>query len=296
MSSNEVVVVIGATGQQGSGVVKALKTRGRFRVRALTRDPSKYRGPADEVVAADLGERASLVEAFRGARGVFAVTNFWEKGADEVAQGTNAVEAAKTAGVEHFVWSTLPDVDGISGGSLHVPHFTSKAKVDAIVAAAGFRHSTFVEAPFYFQNLTGMMAPRPLDGGRSGWVLPLPANARVVHMGDISELGNLVAGALERPEASDGRHLSLAGGLLSFDDVVATLRALGHDVVYQQVPYDVFGTSFPGAEEMAAMCKWFERYTYFGPEAETKLARAREVTVAPFTSFPAWAEVNMKAP
>jgi uncharacterized protein YbjT (DUF2867 family) len=245
-------------------------------------------------VAANLGQPKSLVEAFRGAHAVFSVTNFWEKGTDEVVQGTNAVEAAKKAGVEHFVWSTLPDVDGISGGVIHVPHFTSKARVDAVVAAAGFRHSTFVEAPFYFQNLVGVMAPQTLEGGRKGWVLPLPATARVVHMGDISELGNLVAGALERPEASHGRHLSLAGGLYSFDDVVGALRALGHDYVYQQVPYEMFAKFFPGAEEMAAMCQWFERYTYFGPDAETKLAGARELTVAPFTPFPAWAAANMK--
>ena len=294
MSTSDIVAVIGATGLQGSGVVDALKARGRFQVRAITRNPDKYRGRADQVVAADLGQPASLVDAFRGAHAVFAVTNFWEQGVDELAQGRHAVEAARQAGVAHFVWSTLPDVDGISGGAIHVPHFTGKAKVDALVRAAGFRHATFVEPPFYFQNLTSVLAPRPLDGGRAGWVLPLPPAARVVHMGDIRELGHLVAGALERPDDSDG-HLALAGGLYAFDDILATLRELGQDLVYQQVPYEAFAHFFPGAEEMAEMFRWFERYTYFGPDAEAKLARARAVTVAPFTPFRPWAEANMTA-
>lgn len=295
MSSKKIVAVIGATGAQGSGVVNALQSRGRFGVRAITRDPSKYKGVADEVVAGDLRDRATLVRVFEGAHAVFAVSNFWEPGTDEVAQGTNAAHAAKDAGVEHFVWSTLPDVDGLSGGTIHVPHFTGKAKVDAVVRDAGFRHHTFVEAPFYFQNLTTMMAPQPGPDGRKGWILPLPSSARCVHMGDISELGNLVAGALEQPEVSSGRHLSLAGGCYSFDDVVSTLRELGHDLRYQQVPYEAFATFFPGADEMAEMFRWFEKYTYFGPSAETKLEDARKLTTAPFTTFGAWAATNMRA-
>ena len=133
------IAVLGATGHQGGGVVRALQASGRFRVRALTRNPGKHGGVADEVVAADLNRPETLRSGFEGAYGVFAVTNFWEQGADEVAQGEAAVRAAKDAGVEHFVWSTLPNVEAISGGKYDVPHFTNKAKVDAIVSTAGFR-------------------------------------------------------------------------------------------------------------------------------------------------------------
>jgi len=79
------------------------------------------------------------------------VTNFWEPGgADEIRQGESAVRAAKDAGVQHFVWSTLPNVEAIRGGKYQVPHFTGKAKVDAAVPAAGFRYHTFVVAPFFY--------------------------------------------------------------------------------------------------------------------------------------------------
>src|SRR5918999_346738 len=102
-------------------------------------------GIADEVVEADLNRPETLAAALDGAHGVFAVTNFWEPGGvDEVAQGEAVVRAAKRAGVRHFVWSTLPNGEQISGGAFHVPHFTDKSKVDAAVAAAGFEHHTFV--------------------------------------------------------------------------------------------------------------------------------------------------------
>src|SRR6267378_3727392 len=106
-------------------------------------------------------------------------------------QGGAAVRAAKDAGVKHFVWSTLPDVDAISGGKLHVPHFTGKAKVDRIVKEAGFAKHTFVIAPFYYQNLIGVLASQKQTDGSAGWALPLDPTVRSIHMGDITELGNI---------------------------------------------------------------------------------------------------------
>jgi uncharacterized protein YbjT (DUF2867 family) len=116
---------------------------------ALTRNPGKHRELADEVVEADLNRPETLASAFDGAYGVFLVTNFQEHGADELKQATAAVHAARDAGVKHFVWSTLPDVEAISKGKFHVPHFTGKAKVDRIVREAGFANHTFVIPPFY---------------------------------------------------------------------------------------------------------------------------------------------------
>src|SRR6202047_5692585 len=129
-NTQKLIAVVGATGQQGGAVVRALQAGGQFRVRALTRNPGQHRVLADEVVEADLDRPKTLAAAFEGAHGVFLVTNFWEKGTDELKQATTAVRAAKDAGVKHLIWSTLPDVEAISGGKFHVPHFTGKAKVD----------------------------------------------------------------------------------------------------------------------------------------------------------------------
>src|ERR1700747_891978 len=109
MSSNnkKLIAVTGATGQQGGGVVRALQASGQFKVRALSRNPGKHRELADELVEADLNRPETLKAAFEEAHGVFLVTNFQEAGTDERKQATAAVRAAKDAGVEHFIWSTM---------------------------------------------------------------------------------------------------------------------------------------------------------------------------------------------
>lgn len=293
MDQNKVIAVIGATGAQGSSVVNALKQQGLFTVRALTRNPEAYDGPADEVRLADLDRPETLTSAFEGAYGAFVVTNFWQSGTDEYKQAGSAIDAAAQAGVSHFVWSTLPNVEAISGGEYHVPHFTGKARVNALVENANFRFHTFVEAPFYFQNLQGNMTPQLQADGSHAWVLPLDPDKRVIHMGDITEYGLLVAGVFAHPDVvGNGEIVALVGQQMSFNDVVSTLNANGRNVRFQQVPKEVFVNFFPGADEMAAMLGYFEKYTYLGPDAEVKMALAKKVSIAPFSDFATWVKAN----
>lgn len=291
------IAVVGASGSQGGAVVRALVDRGRFRVRAMTRNPAGYTGPADEVVAADLTRPETLSAAFEGAHGAFLVTNFWEPGTDEIGNARNAVDAAKLSGVRHFVWSTLPDVESISGGAYDVPHFTHKAKVDPVIRDAGFEAYTFVEAPFYFENLSQMMGPQTLPDGTRGWAMPLPRDARVAHMGTVADLGGVVAGVFENPDlVGEGAYLSSAAGLMSFGDVVDTLNSQGHDLNYQEVPAEVFATFFPPAsEELAQMMGYWQAYTYLGPGGEDAIALARRVSSTQTTDFATWAATNMPA-
>jgi uncharacterized protein YbjT (DUF2867 family) len=95
MLSNErkLIAVVGATGQQGGAVLRALQAGGQFKVRALSRSPGKHRDLAEEVVEADLDRPETLKAAFEGAQGVFLVTNNWEEGTDELKQATAAVRA-----------------------------------------------------------------------------------------------------------------------------------------------------------------------------------------------------------
>jgi hypothetical protein len=156
----------------------------------------------------------TLQPAFAGAHGVFLVTSSWLEGTDEFAQGTAAVRAAKAAGVNHFIWSTLPDVEVISGGRFDVPHFTGKAKVDRVVTEAGFANHTFVIGPFFYQNFAGALAPQKQVDGSLGWALPLDRNVRCIHMDHITELGNIVVGAFTHPDqAGNGEYLPLVGEL-----------------------------------------------------------------------------------
>ena len=228
--NKQLIAVIGATGQQGGGVLRALQARGQFKVRALTRNPDNHRELAEEVVEADVDKPETLKAAFAGAHGVFLVTNFQEAGTNELKQATAAIRAAKDAGVKHFIWSTLPDVEKISGGKFDVPHFTGKAKIDRVVKDSGFENYTFVIAPFYYQNLAGAIAPHQQADRSMGWALPLDPTLRVIHMGDINELGYIVAGAFAQPDgAGNGQYLPLVGDFMSFNAIVEPLNRQGHN-------------------------------------------------------------------
>jgi hypothetical protein len=243
-----------------------------------------------------LNRPETLASAFAGAHGVFLVTNFQEHGAEELKQATDAVRAAKDAGVEHLVWSTLPDVEAISKGKLHVPHFTGKAKVDRIVKEGGFANYTFVIAPFYYQNLIGVLGPQKQPNGSSGWTLPLDPTVRSIHMADITELGSIVAGAFAHPEqAGHGEYLPLVGDFLSFNEIVDTLNQQGHNFSVHQVPKEVFSSFFPGAAEIAEMFAYFQAHTYLGSDSCDQIALANKVAGRQATKFSAWARVNFPA-
>ncbi|SAK60717.1 NmrA/HSCARG family protein [Caballeronia ptereochthonis] len=296
-NTQKLIAVAGATGQQGGAVVRALQASGQFKVRALTRNPAAHPKLGDEIVLADFNRPETLKAAFTGAYGVFLVTNSWEAGADELVQALAAVTAAKEAGVQHLIWSTLPNVEMISRGKIDVPHFTNKAKVERIVSEAGFAHHTFVIAPFYYQNVLGAMGPQKQADGTTGWALPLDGERRVIHTGDITELGRLVAGAFAQPElAGHGEHLPLVGDFLSFNEIIATLNHQGNAFSFTQVPREVFATWFPGAGDIAAMLAYFEAHTYLGSDSRDAIALANKVAGRQPTSFVAWARANFAIP
>lgn len=295
-NEEKLIAVFGATGNQGAGVVRALKANGQFRVRALSRDPSKYNGVADEVVTADMDRPETLAATLEDAHGVFLVTNFWQEGSDEVKQATAAIQAAKAVGVNHLIWSTLPNVEAISGGEFKVPQFTGKAKIDAIVKAAGFPRHTFVVPPAYYQNFTGPVGPQKLQDGRFGWVLPIDPTVRCFHLGDIDELGNIVAGAFAHPdETGDGAYLPLVGDFMSFNDLVGALNQSGHQFSVTQVPREVYAGFFPGADALAETLAYYERYTYLGPGLHgDEIALANKVAGKTPTTFASWARDNFR--
>jgi uncharacterized protein YbjT (DUF2867 family) len=295
--NKKLIAVVGAPGQQGGAVVRALQAGNQFKVRALTRNPAKRRELAEEVIQADLNRPETLKPAFEGAHGVFLVTNWWEEGTDEVEQATAAVRAAKDAGVQHFVWSTLPDVEAISGGKFHVPHFTAKAKVDRIVKEAGFANHTFVIAPFYYQNLIGVQAPQKQTDGSVGWALPLDPTVRSIHMGDITELGDIVAGAFARSDqAGHGEYLPLVGDFMSFNEIIDALNRQGHNFSFNQLPKEVFAGLFLGAAEIAEMFGYFQTHTYLGSDSRDQIALANKIAGRQPTKFSAWARGNVPAP
>jgi len=288
LSNKKLIAVIGATGQQGGAVVRALQASGAFKVRALTRNPDRHRELADEVIEADLNRPETLKAAFEGAHGVFLATNFWEEGTDELKQATAAVRAAKDAGVKHVIWSTLPNVEAISGAKMNVPHFTGKAKIDRIVKEAGFVHHTFVIAPMYYQSLVGALAPQKQEDGTLGWALPIDPTVRGIHMGDITELGNIVAGAFAHPDqAGHGEYLPLVGDFMSFNEIVGTLNRQGHRFSVKQVSHEVF------PKEIAETFRYFQAHTYLGGDSYDQIALANKIAGGKPSKFSTWARLNI---
>jgi hypothetical protein len=195
---------------------------------------------------------------------------------------------------KHFVWSTLPNVEAISDSEFNVPHFTGKAKIDHIVREAGFVNHTFVIAPFFYQNLAGALAPQKQADGSVGWTLPLDPDVRGIHMGDIRELGDIVAGAFAHPDqAGNGEYLPLVGDFMSFDEIVDTLNRQGHNLSYKQVPKESFAGSFPGATEIGETFSYWEAHTYLGSDSSAQIALANKIAGRQPTKFSTWARVNM---
>ncbi|MDB5221064.1 MAG: nucleoside-diphosphate sugar epimerase [Myxococcaceae bacterium] len=299
--TKQTITVFGGTGAQGGGAVSALLDRGEFAVRVPTRNPTSDAARAlaargVELVKADLLEPKSLAAAFDGAYGAFVVTNFWDPqvGQREGELATAAVEAARAAGVEHLIWSTLPDAEKLTKGRLKLAHFTGKAHVDAAVAAAGFARHTFVEAPMYFQGLAGALAPQALSSGGRGWVVPIDPAARVIHAGDVADVGRAVSAAFSaRDELASGSYLAVCGGVYAWNDFVSTLNAQGHDLQVVQVRPEDYG-GFPGAEEILETFQYWEACTYFGPDREKHIAAANALVPGGFTGFADWARLHMK--
>jgi len=161
------MLVAGATGHQGGSVVNALLEDGGWQVRALTRDPSSEASKAlaakgVELVKGDLSNKQDVLEALKGAYGFFAVSpmQVWSS---EAEVGKLMVDAAKEAGVQHFIWSTLPNAEKITGGKIDVPHFTNKAIVEDHARQSGLRAS-FVAAAFYYQNFKNFFPPKEENG------------------------------------------------------------------------------------------------------------------------------------
>jgi len=227
MSSTEpVVLVTGATGQQGGAVIRQLP-RG-MKVRALTRDPKKAQGLEKlgvEVVAGDLLDPASLDAAMRGVTSVFAVTNFWDGmqrgaaplGADgEVHQGKNLADAALRAKVKHFVFSS---VGGAYDYPSEVPHARSKQEVERHIMASALPW-TLLRPVFFMDNFNSPFMDFGSNAKEGRVALPLRAT-RKLQMVSAEDIGRVAALALTRRDDFLHAAFDIAGDALTTAELAA---------------------------------------------------------------------------
>jgi len=279
MSERKIIAVVGATGAQGGGLADAILSdpSGELAVRALTRKPDsdKARMLAQrgaEVVTADLDDPASLERAFSGAYGAFCVTNFWEHFSPEkeLAHATAMARATKAAGVTHVIWSTLEDTRvhvPISDdrmptlmGKYTVPHFDAKGEADAVFAAEG-APTTNLLTSFYWDNFIHFgMGPKP--GPDGVLVLNLPMGEKKLAGMAAADIGPCALGVFRRGASLVGRTVGIAGEHLTGAEMAAAMtRALGREVRYNAVPFDVYrGLGFPGAEDLGNMFHFYHDF------------------------------------
>ena len=270
MADKKIIAVVGATGQQGSGLVKAILAdpSGGFAARAITRDPNSEKARelarlGAEVVAGDVDDEESLKRAFAGAYGAYCVTFFWAHFSPdkEKAQAAAMARAAKAAGVQHVIWSTLEDSrkwiplgdDRMPTlmGQYKVPHFDAKAEADA--AFAGLP-TTYLLTSFYWENFIYFgMGPKKGPDGVLGLTMPLGGGKFPAIASD--DIGACAYGIFKAGGAYIGKRVGIAGEHLTGAEMASAFSAaLGQPVRYNAVEPAVYrGFGFPGAEDLGNM-------------------------------------------
>lgn len=279
MSENKIIAVVGATGAQGGGLARAILNdpQKSFQLRAITRNPDSDAAKAlkeqgAQVVSADLDDKQSLVHALRGAYGAFFVTNFWEHFSPEKENGQakNLAEAAKEAGLQHVIWSTLEDTRKqvpLSDDRMptlldkyKVPHFDSKGSADQHFRDAGVP-TTFLLTTFYWDNLVhfGMGPTRGEDGKLA---ITFPMGDKKLAGIAAEDIGKCALGIFKEGKELAGKTVGIAGELITVQDMADTLGdAIGEEVTYNAVPPSVYrGFGFPGAEDLGNMFQYYAEF------------------------------------
>jgi uncharacterized protein YbjT (DUF2867 family) len=272
MPEKKIIAVIGATGAQGGGLVRAILAdpKGGFAARAITRHPDSEKAQAlrsagAEVVAADADDPATLRKAFTGAYGAFCLTNYWEHFSPEreLAQARNQAQAAKDAGLQHVIWSTLEDTrrwvplndDRMPTlmGKYKVPHFDAKGEADGIFTELKVPTTCLLTA-FYWENLI-FFGAGPQRGPDGVLAITFPMDDKPLPSIAVEDIGKCAYGIFKRGREFINQTVGIAGQHLTGAEMARSLtQALGQEVRYNNVPPEVYRSfGFPGADDLGNM-------------------------------------------
>lgn len=278
---SKLLVVFGATGQQGGSVVDYVvndpELSKQYKVRGVTREPSKPAAQAlqqkgVEVVKGDIDDPESLKRAVQSAHTVFAMTTTIRDRQSKqkmIDQGKTIADEAVAAGAQYFIWSTAPHAGKISGGKLqHVSHFDAKADVEEYIRNLQIK-SAFYAPSSFMQNFHGMHAPRPVGDGTYTISNILKPDTQLPLIDVAGDTGKFIGAILAEPDKYAGKVFSAAVKFYSLDEIVQTLsKATSKTVKYKELPEDVFRRFMPPqfADELVEMMQFVRDYGYYGPQ------------------------------
>lgn len=282
MENKKIIAVVGATGAQGKGLIKAIlnDSSGKFIPRAITRNSESEKAKelaalGVEVVQANVEDKESLVKAFSGAYGAFCVTFFWEHFSPEkeMEHAKNMAEAAKEANVGHVIWSTLEDtrkwipLDDDRMPTIHgkykVPHFDAKGEANAFFENSGVPF-TLLNTSFYWDNFIYFgMGPQKTESGEYSITFPM-GDKKLPGIAS-TDIGKCAYGIFKAGNEFKGKTVGIAGEHLTGDQMAhAFTEQLGISVKYNAVPPAVYRSfGFPGADDLGNMFQFkadFESY------------------------------------
>jgi uncharacterized protein YbjT (DUF2867 family) len=263
-NADRIILVTGATGNQGGTVARHLLQRGKFKVRAMVRDQNKPAAQAlqqvgAELVQADFNNRTSLDLALQGAYGIFSIQDFRDGAEVEIRQGKALAKAAKSAGIEHFVYSSVGSAERNTG----IPHFDSKFQVEEYIRAIGLPY-TILRPVFFMYNYNGMQSM--VENGTL--FQPLSPDTKLQQLSE-EDYGQMVAEVFERPTDFMNREEEVASVEMTMPEIaVAFSHVLGKTVAYQQIPFEAFEQQ--AGEEVTIMYRWFETVGYAADLAQLK--------------------------
>jgi len=253
--TDRIILISGATGQQGGATARALAGKG-FKVRALTRNPDSEAAKAiaatgAELVKGELDDEASLKAALAGAWGAYAVQNTWTAGVEgEEAQGHRFAKVARAAGVQHYVYASVASADRKTG----IPHFDNKSRVEDTVRSLGFPSYAIIRPVFFMENLP---SPWFLNGDHIVSTLKPTTKLQMIAVKDIGEYGAL---AFLDDARFRNLELDIAGDEVTLPEAADTLgRSLGKPLSYLQIPISEVRKN---SEDLALMLEWFEAVGY----------------------------------
>ena len=276
----DLVVVTGATGNQGGAVARELLARGH-RIRAMTRSPQGERARelaarGATVVEGDLDDPVSLQRALDGGWGVFAVQNTWEAGVErEEQQGLRIADLARKIGVHHFVYTSVGSAHRQTG----IPHFENKWRVEERVRELNFPSHVIIRPVFFMENFLSPSFKPGLDQGKLLVGIGPGTRLQMIAVEDIGKYGAL---AFDEHEKLNRREIDIAGDERTMPETAETLStATGKRIVFEQVPIDEVRKF---SQDFALMLEWFDRVGY---DVDIR-ANAEEFGIRP-TSLAEWA-------